>query len=307
MSFPAEAPSRPYRLKGKEETAAGIRRIATGRAEKAIEALRDTDADFAGSIHGARKDLKKLRSVLRLVREALDENLFRAENRRYRDAGRLLSGSRDAEVKLATVLELRGHFQADFPYGASGPWTRTLERERDRASGAAGGGPGPQVERARAAIEEGRDLIADWPLEADSWRLVGPGLARGYSEGRQALRRTLADPSAEDVHQWRKRAKDLWYQLLVLHDAWPAVLGATADQAHELTDLLGDHHDLAVLGEDLTGRDAIDEREAFETLIERRQGELLAAAVELGARLYAEKPKAFNRRMRAYWGAWRDE
>ncbi|MFN8162877.1 MAG: CHAD domain-containing protein [Solirubrobacterales bacterium] len=307
MSFPADSPSRSYRLKGEEESAAGVRRIATGRAEKATEELRDTDADFAGSIHGARKDLKKLRSVLRLVREDLGEDLFRTENRRYRDAGRLLSGSRDAEVKLQTVLELRRHFQADFPYGASGPWTRTLERERDRASGATGSGPGPQVERARAAIEEGRELIADWPLGADSWRLVRPGLARSYREGRRALRRTLADPSAENVHRWRKRAKDLWYQLLVLHDAWPDVLGATADQAHELTDLLGDHHDLAVLREDLTGRDAIDEREAFETLIERRQAELLAAAVEIGARLYAEKPKAFNRRMRACWDAWRGE
>ena len=36
-------------------------------------------------------------------------------------------------------------------------------------------------------------------------------------------------------------------------------------------------------------------------LIERRQAELIASALDLSARLYAEKPKPFARRMRAYW------
>ena len=36
-------------------------------------------------------------------------------------------------------------------------------------------------------------------------------------------------------------------------------------------------------------------------LIERRQAELLASAVAIGERLYAEKPKAFGKRIKAYW------
>lgn len=266
--------------------------------------MRNADADFAASIHGTRKDLKKLRAVLRLVREDLDGDLFRAENQRYRDAGRLLSRSRDAEVKLETLLGLQSHFQADLPDGAAWPWTRTLERERDEASGAAGSDPAAQVEQAVAAIADGCDRIADWPLENDSWQLVGPGLARSYRGGRRTLRLTLADPSAANVHQWRKRAKDLWYQLRIVRGAWPELLEATADQAHELAEHLGDHHDLAVLREDLADREDIDKRETFESLIERRQEELLAAALEVGVRLYAEKPKAFNRRLEAYWEVW---
>ena len=111
-----------------------------------------------------------------------------------------------------------------------------------------------------------------------------------------------ANPSDEGVHEWRKRAKDLWYDLRVLRELWPAVLGETADQAHELADRLGDHHDLAVLGADLETRD-VTEPEAIRVLIERRQEELLASAVALGERLYAEKPKAFGKRMKSYWKA----
>ena len=69
------------------------------------------------------------------------------------------------------------------------------------------------------------------------------------------MRRTIADPSAENVHEWRKRAKDIWYQLRIVRRAWPALLGETAGQAHVLADLLGDHHDLAMLREDLAARE----------------------------------------------------
>ena len=86
------------------------------------------------------------------------------------------------------------------------------------------------------------------------------------------------------------------------------MLGETADEAHELSDLLGDHHDLAVLRDD-----AVERRELFgdgdlEQLlvsISERQDELAANAISLGERLYARKPKAFERRLRSYWESWR--
>ena len=119
------------------------------------------------------------------------------------------------------------------------------------------------------------------------------------------MKRTRADPAAENVHEWRKRTKDLWHQLRILRDAWRPVLGETADQAHELADLLGDHHDLAVLVEDLASRELPGDRDAVRTAADRRQRELLDAAFDIGARLFAEKPKAFGRRLGSYWVTWR--
>jgi hypothetical protein len=48
-----------------------------------------------------------------------------------------------------------------------------------------------------------------------------------------------------------------------------------------------------------------EERKALLELVERRQGELLEQAIALGHRLYAEKPKAFRRRLAGYCQAWR--
>jgi CYTH domain-containing protein/CHAD domain-containing protein len=297
--------SRFYGLKRKEGVGEGLRRIALGRAERALEELGEAgDGSPADSIHGARKDLKKLRAVLRLSREELGAKLFRTENRRYRDAGRLLSTSRDAEVKLETVVALRRRFEAAFPGDAAIEWEGALEHERDEVAGDAERLREP-IERATRMIEEGRDRIADWPLKEDSWRLVGPGLTRTYRSGRRSLKRTLADPGAESVHEWRKRTKDLWYQLRIVRKAWPEMLESMIEQAHDLADRLGDHHDLAVLEEDLAARE-IAQRDALESLIAQRQVELLDEALAIGRRLYAEKPKAFGRRMESYWKIWRE-
>jgi CYTH domain-containing protein/CHAD domain-containing protein len=294
-----------YRFKRRERVDDGIRRIAAGRAEDALAELtaaRSGD-DLAEAIHSARKDMKKLRAVLRLVRKPLDKDFFRAENRRYRDAARLLSQSRDAEVKLETLGALRERFGEELPDVAARAWCAALEAEREEIAGAGGG---EAAERIELAIAAGRDEIRDWPLCGDSWKLIAPGLRRSYREGRRGMKLSCRDPCTDNVHQWRKRVKDLWYQLRLVRKAWPQLLDETADRAHELADLLGDHHDLAVLAEDLADRGDLVRRDELAALIERRQGELLESALDLGARLFAEKPKAFNARVEAYWSAWRE-
>ncbi|HEY2714603.1 MAG TPA: CHAD domain-containing protein [Solirubrobacterales bacterium] len=292
--------SSAYRLESGETAPAGLQRVAAARARKARRKLGEVESEGAVAIHGARKDLKKLRAVLRMLREALGEKSYRVQNRRFRDAGRLLSDTRDAEVKVETLDDLEQRFGEEFPAAAIEHWRRDLERERYAAAADAGGEVGERIEAAAAAIEVGRGEIAAWDLGKDSWKLVEPGVLKAYRDGRDALRDVREDPGDENVHEWRKRAKDLWYQLRILGDLWPPVLGEAADQAHALADLLGDHHDLAVLAADLQTRDMV-EPEAIEALIARRQEELLAGAVAVGERLYAEKPKAFGKRIEAYW------
>lgn len=300
---------RTYQLQPEESAADGLRRVARGRAEKAAARLREAEGDgMADAIHGARKDLKKLRAVLRLVRADLGEKGFRAENRRFREAGRLLSASRDAEVKMATLKGLEGRSGGELPVAPALAWNEVLSAERKAIATTADDEIGASVAAAIDRIEAGGARIPDWKLKHDAWKLIEPGLDRGYREGREALRRAAKDLNPESVHEFRKRAKDLWYELRLLAGCWPGLFEEWAEQAHQLAELLGDHHDLAVLAEDLDGRvGVVAERDAIRVLIERRQEELLAQALGLGERLYAEKPKHYRRRLHAYWRAWRGE
>jgi hypothetical protein len=77
-----------------------------------------------------------------------------------------------------------------------------------------------------------------------------------------------------------------------------------AEQAHRLTDLLGEDHDLAVLSviaeEEPSERRAIDS-ELLLALIRERRSALQNEALELGKKLYEEGASQFVRRLKGYW------
>jgi CHAD domain-containing protein len=285
-----------YRLRSDETAADGVRRVALGRIDSALAHLQnEAGEDPATAIHEARKDLKKLRSVLRLVREPMGRQAFRQENRRYGDAARRLGGARDAEVRLQTLTKLRERYGEEL--APTPAFEARLRARRDSATA-----PREAIDEARAEIAAGVRALDDLDLrEHDGFALLAPGLGRSYRRGRKRLRRVSEHPDPASVHEWRKRVKDLWYHLRLARDAWPAGLEGPEQAAHDLADLLGDHHDLTVLGEALS--DAAEERILLPA-IEARQAELVAEALPLGRRLYAEKPKRFVARVARYWAEW---
>ena len=273
--------SRAYRLKQGEPVPEGIARIARGRIDHAIEALGEATEE---GVHEARKDMKKLRALLRLVRGDIGEKTFRRESDFFRDAARELSGVRDADVMVATLADLESRYEAD--EADTGPIRQRLEARRLQT---AGGGRHEAARTVVAMLGEARARVGDWPLERDGFEPFEDGLRRTYRRGRRDWRAALKEPSTENLHEWRKRAKDLWYHCLLLQESWKPVMGALADEAHELSDRLGDDHDLAVLLE--------FGAEPLEGLIASRRQELQQEAFAYGARLYADKPKAFVRRI----------
>jgi CHAD domain-containing protein len=300
MAFENE---RAYALKEGEPLARGMTRIAAGRAEKAFKRLRGAAAgevDRADAVHGARKDMKKLRTVLRLLRGTLPKKVYEEENERYRRAARSLAASRDARVKAETLERLAGQAE-DLPREAVEAWRQILASDRKAAVNT----DEAAIAAAVATIEAGRPAIDRWEL-GKGWKTVDSGLTRVYRRGRRKLRKVEADPSEANVHQWRKRVKDLRYVFELLEAAWSGPLEASAGEAHRLTDLLGDHHDLALLREDLRERRlGEEETRRLEAAIDQQQEKLAAEALPLGRRLYAESPKRFVRRLRRYWEAWR--
>jgi CHAD domain-containing protein len=305
---PSTDESRAFRLRSKESVPRGIRRIARGRIDRALEELAGrTDHDPAEAVHEARKDLKKLRAVLRLTRDGIGNDIYRPENRRYRDAGRHLSSARDAQVMVDTLDSICERYDDELPADGLAELRQMLDFRRRSLETAGQSGNDARVEAARTIVA-GRDRVEDWPLR-DDWSTIGGGLKRAYARGRSCFEVASEEPSIPNLHEWRKRVKDLWYHLLILQRAWPGVMEPMADQAHDLSDHLGDDHDLAVLRDAAADRPEAfrspGDRHKLEELIERRRGELQRDAVSLGRRLYAEKPGAFADRLEAYWRAWR--
>ena len=291
-----------FKLKRKESEAEGIRRVAHERIEEATTLLRDERGDPVEAVHRARKEMKKLRATLKLVRPRLGDKTYRRENRRFRDAGRTLSEVRDAQIRAETVDKLAERFGDDPP--PRGWWA--LRAVIVGESGADDSELEPLRERTAAEIEHGDARIERWPLDSGGFALLRPGLKRSYRRARKCSRDARDDPSDARLHEWRKRSKDLWYQLRLVRRSWPEVIGATADEAHELSDRLGDDHDLVVLAAHLHqagGPLTAEQREHLDGLIERRREELRQEAFSYGERLFAEKPQRFVKRLEKYWEA----
>src|ERR1700731_1284920 len=80
-----------------------IPRLARERIDRVIESLSEKPHPGAESIHEARKDLKSLRALLRLVRGSLGDGVRERENLFFREAGRSLSTIRDPQALLETL------------------------------------------------------------------------------------------------------------------------------------------------------------------------------------------------------------
>jgi CHAD domain-containing protein len=166
----------------------------------------------------------------------------------------------------------------------------------------------PGSTAAVATLMQARARIEDWPLEADGFDAFEAGVRRSYRRGRRDFEAAQLDRSAESMHEWRKRVKDLWYHCSLLEESWKPVMGALAGEAHELSDRLGDDHDLAVLldwahehASALNGADPV--LRGFDVIVEARRRELQEEAFEFGARLYSDKPSVFVARLRSWWEA----
>lgn len=294
--------TRAFRLSPGEPVPDEVRRVARGRIDHAIDELRGRSQNSREeAVHEARKDMKKLRALLRLVRGQLGDEVYSRENTCFRDTARQLSGVRDADVMLTTLSGLERRY-GDLP-GAASKLRPALVAHRFHLSAAS---LTPASKAAVETLSAARARVADWPLEADGFEAFHDGFGRIYRRGRRGFRAAQKLPSAEHMHEWRKRVKDLWYHVLLLQDSWKGVLTVLADEAHDLSDRLGDEHDLTVLRDwahdhasALNGADPLIR--GFDVIVDARRRELQQEAFEFGSRLYAEKPRVFVERLGGWW------
>lgn len=284
-----------------------VRRAASRQLDKALEALRprwNTAASWDASVHNARKRLKEVRALLRLVRDALREKEFHRENKTLRDAARPLSEVRDSTALLEALQSLQKHYAGAVNKNTFEAAKKALRhrraniRKRVLLKGKA-------LSRAAVVVRKVRNRAEIWDLQGGSWQVLQAGLQRAYKRGHRAMTDASKDSTDANLHEWRKRVKDLRYQLELLKPLWPEDMKATAGQAETLTDLLGDDHDLAVL------RDLLDNelketvtKEASETLkglIDSRRADLQNSAMSLGEKLFAESPGQFVEWIKTYW------
>jgi CHAD domain-containing protein len=298
-----------FRFLAKEAVADGIKRIAEEEIARAIKDIDNPRLERPEAVHEVRKRCKKIRALLRIARPQFEET-YRFENAWFRDTAKGLAELRDAEAIIETYDSLLETFGEQIDRRAFAPVRRALTLRRKKITEEAGN-LDERLEEIRARLHKAAERVVDWDLKAEEFDGIEGGLVATYRRARKTMAAAYDDPGAENFHEWRKQAKYHGYHMRLLRESWKPVMRSLRREVDELSDLLGDDHNLAVLY-----RTLVESPEQFGSkrdlqallgLIDRRSAELRAEAKTLGARIFAERPKAFGRRFRVYWEVRRSE
>ena len=286
-----------FRLKLREPLPDGLKRVFSEQIDSALHLCQHPARERGVTVHEVRKHLKKVRGAMRLVVGQAGKNCCAREDRCVREIGRLMSDLRDAQVRLQTFIELRDQAAKHKKHQLFSCTEELLLLERESFSAAFAGWQKqaiPQLERVKARLMK-------WQLEGLTWKQICSAVGKIYKRGQRALAKTIEDPEPENFHAWRKRVKDVWYQLRILKPLNRVVLTEMAYDADVLSELLGREHDLnfllARLEKESGDEMFSDELAELQRLIGKRCRRLRRDALELGRRFYAEPAKDFAKRI----------
>jgi CHAD domain-containing protein len=258
--------------------------------QTAKDAVGLVDRSSTDAVHDARKGLRRARAVLELVSGALPKSERRAVGKALQEARRALSTARDHAVAPSTLGSL-----------ALGDDDRaTAKRVLDNAAEAL---PAVQeikqvlAEAAARAAAQGEALEAALPAEIDLDTVLD-GVCGVYAEARHARR--AGKHSKQWFHTWRRRAKELSYQLDLLCEHAGARTHAIHSELEGLTDTLGPAVDLVMVRDYLgTYNQGIsaDEVSHLESAVDAQLDDLMKTTRRAGRDAFSQKPKKFAKRV----------
>ncbi|MDQ6861065.1 MAG: CHAD domain-containing protein [Verrucomicrobiota bacterium] len=292
-----------YELRAGEALGDGVRRICRRQISLALEANKSARTAANSPVHRTRKHLKKARAALRFLAPVVTAREFARAHNGLRKAARLLSDIRDAEVRFQTMQQLGQllHIEKDDVLEQAEAFLG-LELESFLA------GFSDWKKEVDRLLSAARSQSKEWPVESLTCKQLRRSAQTAYRRGRRALRLAQRQPTSENFHTVRKRAKELMYQLRILQPLHPALFHQLVSELQVLTENLGNAHDLAFLEQRLIKRSRKGKDDpaakALSELIGLREKELQRTAAALGERFYAEKPKAFARRVSEFFDGW---
>ncbi len=288
-----------FHLKASEKVRNGVKRIILRQMDDVLAILREVSPQDSSAVHDIRVHLKKIRACLRLSLSVLSTQEYDKWNIYFRDAGHPLTKVRDAEVLIETLDKLGVSNVPDIRKALLARYEsihhHILQEEQT-------------FKALSRNLEEARVSFKDLPAKRKPGKkILRNELYRSYRRNRDGFQEARRHPTAEKLHEWRKQAKYLWYQLLILERAFPHKVKAWDNRLHKLTQTLGNDHDLIVLRKALTDHPDTFEGnniDALLTSISENRRKLRNTAFKLGDRLYHDKPRAFADKIEKHWEKW---
>lgn len=296
-----------YRIRPDRPLDDEVQRVAAHQLGKAMAVLTDRPQGLHEAVHAARKNIKRVRGLYRLIAPRARE-FQQQENDRLRDMARTLSGVRDATALIEVSHYLQATATSEDELHALARVTEVLTSRRDRLSEA----ETDLEDKAQAAIAtcgEAIQALKGASFESgrrDTARLFQKSWRRNGDKAMQALSECQGEAAhAESFHDLRKRSQDCWMHHMLLRDVWPAAMHAKQIEAKALVDVLGRYLDLSILSgvadrEPHLFNGSDDRARLLEAIISRQQT-AREEALNRGRWVFADKPEREARTIKRLW------
>ncbi len=239
-----------------------MHRIVSSLAKRTLRNTRKIETETSERIHKIRTDMKKVRSLLRLVRRASNgDNATKSAWDAASELKDVFGRVRDEEVQAQVKASLPGGGKAPKKKKPSPP------TKAEQESGL----------KSAEALVKAANAMEFSQLDLES--LVS-GLKQTLEDGKIAMRAAAeGKDDTHGFHDWRKLVKDLWYQSAVLRKVSPEARAWCGD-ASKLSTLLGNEHDLGILASETSGSTS------QEAEIHRKLRAIRRDALTVGHKLY---------------------
>ena len=298
-----------FELNHSETTAENIKRLLNGQLDNIMVHCESDQDEVHKSVHEIRKSFKRIRAILRLVRDEIGYSSYYRENVFYRDLSRRLSDIRSYAVLIDTSRILQADLSNTIPQTEIEPLIDLVQVRRDKFLAML------QLDEnimgnISKEIQKARKRIPDLAIPHDDFRAFKGGLLRIYRQGMQYRDLAKMQPSYHNLHDLRKRMKYLWYQMLILQPIFPPMLKAYAETLDGIGENLGIYHDFDELQHFLERHREIINDPVHATLTEGceiKMASFLKRTWNAIDTIYSEEPADIARRFTNYWKAYKNE
>ncbi len=246
----------------------------------------------SAALHEARKNLKKFRAYIRLIRYVIPEEQYIFLNVSARDIARSLAGARDLDSAIEAC---------DRNYPKLSAYEKNLTTRLKK-----------KIERYKKSFKKGKtqneNLYLLYQIQTQlefinfnsiNEQDIAFAYKKMYRKSKNYVKFLTEDDEIFFYHEWRKQVKYLRYQSAFLKDAWPDYYNWYENQLHLLSDILGNMQDNLLLDEYIKEHGFLKAQsaETYFELTHKLNISLKKKALTLGELLFIEPTKIAEQRM----------
>jgi CHAD domain-containing protein len=255
------------------------------------------------NIHEIRRLLKKMRAFLRFIKPSFTSDEFKMLNMYLGKINKTLSGIRESRVNLQIFEKIMPKMEGNIMNGTlqlihqhlSFQCQQNEENEHKLEE---------IIEDVRLNMDEFSNVIHTTKIKNSDIKEIIDGMVAVYRTGKKLLKQSVKTDDTEIVHNWRKYVKHLQFELQFIQHYLPDYYIEHINVLQQISNLLGEEHDLAVMLDYMNNSLKIDlteqELHQINLITDKRRNKVKKKAFRLGHTIFDTDSRYFRKEIESF-------